>query len=312
MYLGSGLDPRRRVVSSLLAQILSEPAFNVLRTKEQLGYIVHCSLWNQSGSTHKGIRIIVQSEKGPTYLEYRVEEFLRSMKTTLEEMPEETFLEQRAGLDKKWREADKNLSEEANRFWAHIGSGLYDFHRSMSPPGVLSFPRVLTLCTSETNDADLLQEVTKDEVLALFSSHADPSASARSKLSVHTRSIQAKPKMVSTAAAQAFADLIKSRPNGTAELAEKISIQESMPAADFMVASKDKLIAANWTTEETAEVFTQLEALTEKHPVDPVVANAGGLAVTYVENAVAFKKSLAVSEPPRPIIQWGDLPTSRL
>lgn len=293
MYLGSGLDPRRRVVSSLLAQILSEPAFNVLRTKEQLGYIVHCSLWNQSGSTHKGIRIIVQSEKGPTYLEYRVEEFLRSMKTTLEEMPEETFLEQRAGLDKKWREADKNLSEEANRFWAHIGSGLYDFHR-------------------KTNDADLLQEVTKDEVLALFSSHADPSASARSKLSVHTRSIQAKPKMVSTAAAQAFADLIKSRPNGTAELAEKISIQESMPAADFMVASKDKLIAANWTTEETAEVFTQLEALTEKHPVDPVVANAGGLAVTYVENAVAFKKSLAVSEPPRPIIQWGDLPTSRL
>jgi insulysin len=129
-YYGPITNQRLRVVSSLLTQIMSEPAFNVLRTREQLGYIVSCSSWALPGSSEKGLRIVVQSEKKPEYLETRVEAFLDEMKIKIEEMTEEEFNIHKHGLAKKWLEADKNLAEEVSRFLTQINSGHWDFFRS--------------------------------------------------------------------------------------------------------------------------------------------------------------------------------------
>jgi insulysin len=129
-HIGPVADRRLRVTSALLAQILSEPAFDVLRTKEQLGYIVSSSTWALPGASEKGIRIVVQSEKPPTYLESRVEAFLDTMKSRIEEMTSEVFEEQKSGLEKKWKEKYKNLTEEASTFMTHINSGHLDFYRS--------------------------------------------------------------------------------------------------------------------------------------------------------------------------------------
>jgi len=130
VYLGPLSDQRTRVISSLLVQIFSEPAFNILRTKEQLGYIVSCTSWSLPGSTEKGMRIVVQSERMPSYLEERVEAFLDEMKSKLETMSDEEFAEQKGGLQKKWLEADKNLNDEVSRFISHVNSGHWDFLRS--------------------------------------------------------------------------------------------------------------------------------------------------------------------------------------
>jgi len=129
VHLGSRDNSRLRVVGSLLVQMLSEPAFNVLRTQEQLGYIVDCSQWPLPGDVHFGIRILVQSERHPTYLEERVEAFLDTIKSKLETMSESEFLEQKTGLERKWREDAKNLVEETNIYWTHIESGIFDFYR---------------------------------------------------------------------------------------------------------------------------------------------------------------------------------------
>lgn len=129
LHFGSIVDQKLRVVSALLTQILTEPAFNILRTREQLGYIVHCTLWLLPGDSERGLRIVVQSEKKPGYLEERVEAFLREMKTTLEEMTDEEFESHKIGLEKKWLEADKNLIEEASRLLNQITSGHLDFLR---------------------------------------------------------------------------------------------------------------------------------------------------------------------------------------
>lgn len=126
------VDQRLRVISSLLTQILTEPAFNVLRTQEQLGYIVSCSPWTLPGGSEKGLRIVVQSEKYPGYLEQRVEAFLDGMVSTIESMSDDVFAEQRSGLEKKWLEVDKNLAEEHSKFAAQINSGHWDFLRRMS------------------------------------------------------------------------------------------------------------------------------------------------------------------------------------
>lgn len=130
IHIGSIVDQRLRVTAAILTQILTEPAFNILRTKEQLGYIVSCSAWSLPGASERGIRVVIQSEKTPGYLEDRVEAFLDGMRNTIREMSAEEFEEQKSGLEKRWLETDKNLADEAGRFMVHVNSGQWDFLRS--------------------------------------------------------------------------------------------------------------------------------------------------------------------------------------
>ncbi|KAH8824723.1 Metalloenzyme, LuxS/M16 peptidase-like protein [Flagelloscypha sp. PMI_526] len=173
VHFGPIADQRLRVVGSLLAQILSEPAFSTLRTKEQLGYVVFCSAWTLNGSTEKGMRICVQSEKHPVYLEQRVDAFLEGMQAYIESLDEETFKEQKAGLQKKWTQKDKKLAKESDRFIGQVRNGQWDFLRGW-------------------NDADLLNNITKNEVLELFLRAVHPASPTRSKLSVHLTSQRCK------------------------------------------------------------------------------------------------------------------------
>ena len=129
IHIGERTSCTLRVTGSLLTQILSEPTFNVLRTQEQLGYVVMCSPWVLAGSGCSGIRIVIQSERGPAYLESRVDAFLDGMKTVIEEMKDEEFADQKNGLEKKLMEKVKTVQEETNIFWTHIDSGYLDFFR---------------------------------------------------------------------------------------------------------------------------------------------------------------------------------------
>lgn len=61
-YLQLGLEEKRsNMLLELAMQILKEPCFNVLRTQEQLGYIVFSGVRRANGV--QGLRFIVQSEK---------------------------------------------------------------------------------------------------------------------------------------------------------------------------------------------------------------------------------------------------------
>lgn len=131
MQVGDIVDIRLRATLGLLAHIASEPAFNQLRTTEQLGYIVSSSVWAAAGSL--GWRLVVQSEKNPTYLENRVDAFLEdTLKKLLETMSEDEFEQKRQGLIDKKLEKFKNLGEETSSFWSHISGGYNDFMRSES------------------------------------------------------------------------------------------------------------------------------------------------------------------------------------
>ena len=146
LHFGSIVDQKLRIVSALLTQILSEPAFSVLRTREQLGYIVSCSLWALPGASERGLRIAIQSGKKPGYLEERVEAFLGEMKTTLEEMTDEEFESHKIGLGKRWLEADKNLKEEGSRLLNQITTGHLDFLRCRCSALCVTF-KFLIFCT---------------------------------------------------------------------------------------------------------------------------------------------------------------------
>lgn len=82
--------PETSALLELLSHLMREPAFNQLRTKEQLGYIVFTGVRGQHGV--EGLRIIVQSAKAnPDELDERVEAFIANFRAQLLAMDGDTF-----------------------------------------------------------------------------------------------------------------------------------------------------------------------------------------------------------------------------
>ncbi|KAL5371833.1 hypothetical protein DPSP01_013961 [Paraphaeosphaeria sporulosa] len=172
LYLGNRMDDDLRAKQLLLAQMLDEPAFNQLRTIEQLGYVVFSG--STAGITYAGFRILIQSERDCDYLESRIDHFLTKFETTLNDMSREAFEKHQSAVISKRLGKLINLSQECRKFWNQIFWTTYRFEQA------------------ET-DADQVVTLTKDDMIAFYARHISPSSPHRAKFSVHLRT-QSKPK----------------------------------------------------------------------------------------------------------------------
>lgn len=164
LHLGSLTDDILRAKCLLFGQMTSEPAFDQLRTKEQLGYVVFSGA--RYASTTFGYRVIVQSDRTAKYLESRIDSFLSCFSKELEDMTDEDFEGHKRSIINKRLEKLKNLSSEANRFWSHIGSEYFDFRQ-------------------HETDAESLRTLTKPEMMDFYKQYIDPRSPSRAKLSIH-------------------------------------------------------------------------------------------------------------------------------
>uniref|UniRef100_A0A3P9HS55 Insulin-degrading enzyme n=1 Tax=Oryzias latipes TaxID=8090 RepID=A0A3P9HS55_ORYLA len=151
----------------LFCQIISEPCFNTLRTKEQLGYIVFSGPRRANGV--QGLRFIIQSEKAPHYLESRVEAFLLSMEKLLEEMSEEAFQKHIQALAIRRLDKPKKLSAECAKHWGEIISQQYNFDR-------------------DNIEVAHLKTLTKEAIMNFYRERLTVQALKRHKVSVHVLS----------------------------------------------------------------------------------------------------------------------------
>merc|ERR1712232_131049 len=79
-------DVKTATMLALLVQLSSSPAFDQLRTKEQLGYIVF--LFDYDIGPSLSLSVLVQgSTHDAAYLAGRVEAFLKAHSETLQQMP---------------------------------------------------------------------------------------------------------------------------------------------------------------------------------------------------------------------------------
>ena len=70
--------PRRAALTFLVARILSEPLFSQLRTREQLGYLVH-SMSRRWATGVDSVEVLVQSPvRDPVYLHQRTLDMLHN------------------------------------------------------------------------------------------------------------------------------------------------------------------------------------------------------------------------------------------
>lgn len=129
LFCGLKSDRVLRAKVGLLDQMTHEPAFDQLRTKEQLGYVVFSG--QRPAATTIGYRFIIQSEKTCEYLESRIDAFLMLFAKTLEDMSEVEFEGHKRSLVTKRLEKLKNLDQESSRLWGYIDSEAFDFELGM-------------------------------------------------------------------------------------------------------------------------------------------------------------------------------------
>ena len=119
-----------------LTHVMSEPAFDVLRTKEQLGYIVHTS--TKVSENILAIQFIIQGDStSPGHIDSRIEAFLDTFRKMLADMPEKTFNNHVTACVEKLLETDKSLNEVTGRVHAQINNGRYVFDRGRQEAAVI-------------------------------------------------------------------------------------------------------------------------------------------------------------------------------
>lgn len=109
---------RNNVLIELFCQIINESTYNVLRTQEQLGYIVASGIRRFNGM--QGVRFILQSDKSPDYLDSRIENFISTIGEMLEKMPDEQFKNHMNGLSTVKLEEAKKISKQADIYWVTL------------------------------------------------------------------------------------------------------------------------------------------------------------------------------------------------
>mmetsp|Transcript_17982 Transcript_17982/g.16271 ORF Transcript_17982/g.16271 Transcript_17982/m.16271 type:complete len:211 (+) Transcript_17982:721-1353(+) len=114
--------------------MISDKAFDQLRTKEQLGYVVFTGV--KKLVHESGLHIIVQSNhKDPEYLDSRIESFLSNYYIDLTNdqiesyIKDEELVSYKQAIIEKLLEKPKNLSEESKQLLEEIRQQTYLFDR---------------------------------------------------------------------------------------------------------------------------------------------------------------------------------------
>lgn len=153
LHIGDRGDRPTRARTLLLDQLTQEKAWDQLRTKEQLGYVVFSGA--RSGTNTMNFRFLVQSEKIPRYLEERVDSFLTEYTDILDKMSDSDFEGHKRSLIAKRLEKAKNLYQETSKHWVQINNEFYDFEFGTFLPFSVAilfflFRHILQLLTDHT------------------------------------------------------------------------------------------------------------------------------------------------------------------
>lgn len=159
------LDMVTNAKLAFINHLVREPAFNQLRTEEQLGYIVHTSV-KTSGDNIKGLLFLIQSDSfDPDHVEGRIENFIANFRGRIVKMSSEDFQTNVDTVVASFLEKNKNLGEESSRYWHVIQNQTYQFKRLQMI-------------------AEHVKSLKKDQVLQFFDKYVAANGPFRHKLCI--------------------------------------------------------------------------------------------------------------------------------
>ncbi|OLY84962.1 Insulin-degrading enzyme [Smittium mucronatum] len=154
-----------RALLGLILNILQEPFFDQIRTKEQLGYIAS-SYASLSFSNPLGLTFVVQSESNPEYVDLRISNFLKNYKSFILKMTQLDLDKHLNSLINKREEKPKNMYEESSNFIGQIKSGYYDFSWNLT-------------------DIKYLKKIKMNNLIDYWNKYIDPESILTKQLSIH-------------------------------------------------------------------------------------------------------------------------------
>ncbi|KAK8154267.1 a-pheromone processing metallopeptidase Ste23 [Phyllosticta citribraziliensis] len=240
--IGENSDRTLRAKALVFGQLVDEPAFDQLRTKEQLGYVVFSGA--TSHLTAIGFRVLIQSERSPEYLEERIDAFLNGVQKMIEDMPDEEFESYKESVKNTRKEKLRNLSQENSRFWTHICSETLDF-------------------LNADEDVAHIEPLKKADILNFYHKHISPRSSTRAKVSVHMLA-QSKPtdgnNLVSTIEKFLSSQGVPSKTDALAKRLENVDVA-SGNVGDVVTAISAHLVEdLKLATEKVQDVMAQGQA----------------------------------------------------
>jgi insulysin len=152
--------------------------------------------------------------------------------------------------------------------------------------------------------------VTREDVEALFLSAVHPSSKTRSKLSVHMISQKPRTKKVSPEAAQTFAKSIAARfPNISSE-----GWKEELGTSPTEAGFTQYWLAKLGESEESKALLGSIATLINQYPAPGEKQLQSKSAAKYygLQDVASFKAGLAAVPPTGPLVEWNDLPSSKL
>lgn len=299
LYIGDFSDPTLRSKLQLFSQMSDEPAFDQLRSKEQLGYVV----WSGSryNATTMGYRVIIQSERNAQYLESRIESFLREFGSTLENMPEEEFEGHKRSVVNKRLEKLKNLGSETGRYWSHVGSEYFDF-------------------LQHETDASQVRTLSKEELIAFYRQYIDPASKTRAKLAIHLNAQSgAHAETTSTDKRSRLVEVVEKQLDAAGFAVDQSTLSSAFQELDVEVADQSQILyivktflttELNLTSAQIAPVLEKLERdlglQLKQLGLEPGSSSesandAPASEATIITDVPAFKARLAVSSGPVPV-----------
>ncbi|EXJ84618.1 insulysin [Capronia epimyces CBS 606.96] len=280
--VGHVMDIPLRSRLQLFAQITDEPAFDQLRTKEQLGYVVWSGV--RPAAVTMGYRVLIQSERDPEYLETRINAFLLKFKEDFESMSVEDFEGHKRSLINKRLEKLKNLDFETNRLWAYISGEYYNFHQV-------------------DRDVAVIRQLTKDDIKAFFAQYIDPQSPTRAKVSVHLEA-QALKAPVEQLPADKRDELVKVLKSLDVDV-DEAKLKTRFAKVDLadetsVVGAIQEYLGTSVSDSKTEEIREKLKELTPK--IKPVEAPNNTAAIPVViTDPYRWKAGLQVSQGPTAI-----------
>jgi len=156
-------------IQELLGSMAHNSAFNQLRTKEQLGYIVSAFVKKIAGGGNAFCVLVQSSSTLPEQIEERCLRWAEQFRQELEDLPSERFAMEAAAVKAQILEKDIKLSEEISSVWGEILSTVPHSEHFKNPDfkRVEKFAAVLTLDGGEGSPFKSASEL-KQRVLEFY------------------------------------------------------------------------------------------------------------------------------------------------
>jgi secreted Zn-dependent insulinase-like peptidase len=123
---GDNTSFEERARFRLLAQIISSPFYEEIRTNRQMGYIVYATPFEMLETPALGF--VVQSPSAsPAEIDQAVQEFSNSFEETLSALTAERLDREKQAVISKLLERDRQLGEISSRYWREIDRGMDTF-----------------------------------------------------------------------------------------------------------------------------------------------------------------------------------------